>query len=89
MTLPLQTSSSIGDSQGAAAPHNDAIPESTGEIIAYVLERFHNGTDATFADFLDEVAESLDEHMHKEEQILFPMFRNGGQSDRDDERKFF
>jgi hypothetical protein len=30
------------------------------------------------ADFLDEVAESLDEHMHKEEQILFPMLRNGG-----------
>jgi regulator of cell morphogenesis and NO signaling len=30
------------------------------------------------ADFLDEVAESLDEHMQKEERILFSMLKGGG-----------
>ena len=102
MTLPLQPSSSIGDSQLATPPQAEAIPESTDEIIAYILERFHTGhrrdlpglivlarkiesvhgsnpeAPKGLADFLDEVAESLEEHMQKEEQILFPMFRNGG-----------
>jgi regulator of cell morphogenesis and NO signaling len=102
MTLSLQTSPSIGDSQGATPPHDDAIPESTGELIAYILDRFHSGhrrdlpglivlarkvesvhgkhpeAPNGLADFLDEVAESLEEHMQKEEQILFPMLRSGG-----------
>ncbi len=103
MTLPLQSSSSIGDSQLATPPEaEEAIPESTGEIIAYILERFHAGhrrdlpglivlarkiesvhashseVPHGLADFLDEVAESLEEHMQKEEQILFPMIRHGG-----------
>ena len=102
MTLPLQTSPSNGDSQVAAPLHDATIPESTGDIIAYILERFHNGhrrdlpglivlarkvesvhgnhpeAPNGLADFLDEVAESLEEHMQKEEQILFPMLRNGG-----------
>ncbi len=102
MSLPLQSSSSIGDGQLATPPHDAQIPESTGEIIAYILQRFHDGhrrdlpglivlarkvesvhgehpeAPKGLADFLDEVAESLDEHMQKEEQILFPMLRNGG-----------
>ena len=102
MTLSLQPSPSIGDSHGAPPPHDDTIPESTGAIIAYILDRFHNGhrrdlpglivlarkvesvhgnhpeAPKGLADFLDEVAESLDEHMQKEEQILFPMILSGG-----------
>ena len=102
MTFPLQTSPSIGDSQLATPPHDATIPESTDEIIDYILERFHNGhrrdlpglivlarkvesvhgshpeAPKGLADFLDEVAESLEGHMQKEEQILFPMLRNGG-----------
>jgi regulator of cell morphogenesis and NO signaling len=102
MTLPLQPSSPIGDSQGAAPSHDAPIPESTGEIITYILERFHNGyrrdlprlivlarkvesvhgdhpeAPKGLADFLAEVAESLDEHMQKEEQILFSMSRGDG-----------
>jgi regulator of cell morphogenesis and NO signaling len=101
MTLSLQSSSSTGDSQGAA-PLHEAIPESTGDIIAYILERFHNGhrrdlpglivlarkvesvhgnhpeAPKGLADFLDEVADSLEEHMQKEELVLFPMILNGG-----------
>ena len=101
MTVPLHSSSSIGDSQ-LATPHDASIPESTGEIIAYILERFHTGhrrdlpglivlarkvesvhgnhpeAPKGLADFLDEVAESLEQHMQKEEQILFPMIQNGG-----------
>jgi regulator of cell morphogenesis and NO signaling len=102
MTLPLQSSSLIDDSQLAAPSHDAPIPESTSEIIAYILERFHNGhrrdlpglivlarkvesvhgsrpeAPRGLADFLDEMAESLEEHMRKEEQILFPMILNGG-----------
>ena len=102
MTLPLQSSSLIDDSQLAAPSHNAPIPESTGEIITYILERFHDGHRRDFpglivlarkvesvhganpeapkglANFLDEVADSLEQHMQKEEQILFPMLRNGG-----------
>ena len=102
MTLPLQSSSSIGDSQLATPLHDAPIPESTGEIIAYILEHFHNGhrrdlpglivlarkvesvhgnnpeAPKGLAHFLDEMAESLEEHMQKEEQILFPMFGAGG-----------
>ncbi len=102
MTLPLQPSSLIGDSQAATPSHGSTIPESTGELIATIIERFHNGhrrdlpglivlarkvesvhgshpeAPKGLADFLDEVAESLEGHMQKEEQILFPMLRNGG-----------
>jgi regulator of cell morphogenesis and NO signaling len=102
MTLSLQTSPSIGDSQSAAPPHDATLPESTAAIIAYILERFHDGhrrdlpglivlarkvesvhsnhaeAPKGLADFLDEVAESLEEHMQKEERILFPMILNGG-----------
>jgi regulator of cell morphogenesis and NO signaling len=102
MTLPLQSSSLIDDSQLATPSHDAPIPESTGEIIAYILERFHNGHRRDLpglivlarevesvhgnhpeglkglADFLYKMAESLEEHMQKEEQILFPMILNGG-----------
>ena len=102
MTLPLQSSSLIDNSQLAAPSHDAPIPEGTGEIITYILERFHDGhrrdlpglivlarkvetahgnhpeAPKGLADFLYEVAESLEEHMQKEEQILFPMILNGG-----------
>ncbi len=102
MPLTLQSSFSTGDSPSTPMPQGDAIPESTGQIITYILERFHNGhrrdlpglivlarkiesvhakhpeAPHGLADFLDEVLESLEEHMQKEEQILFPMLRNGG-----------
>ncbi len=95
MTLPLQTPPAGDDSHGD-------IPESTGELIAYIIERYHTGhrrdlpglivlarkvesvhgqhpeAPNGLADFLDEMAESLEEHMQKEEQILFPMLRSGG-----------
>ena len=102
MTLSLQPSSQT-ENKGEVTPPRDAtLPESTGDIIAYILERFHNGhrrdlpglivlarkvesvhgnhpeAPKGLADFLDEVAESLEEHMQKEEQILFPMLRSGG-----------
>ncbi len=75
------------------------IPDSTGDLVAYIVERFHKGhrrdlpglivfarrvesthADAPkgLADFLDEIAESLDQHMQKEEQILFPLIQRGG-----------
>ena len=50
-------------------------------VLAREIESVHgNHSEAPkgLADFLDEVAESLEEHMQKEEQILFPMIRNGG-----------
>jgi len=102
MTLPLEPSSPAANDQAATPPRDDAIPESTGELIAYILERFHTGhrrdlpglivlarkvesvhgrhpeAPQGLADFLDEVAENLEEHMQKEEQILFPMLRSGG-----------
>ena len=102
MTVSPQSSSSIHDSKVATPPRDETIPESTGEIIAYILERFHSGhrrdlpglivlarkvesvhgnhpeAPEGLADFLDDVADSLEEHMQKEEQILFPMLRNGG-----------
>ena len=102
MTLSLQPSSQTENKGEVTPPHDDAIPESTAAIIAYILERFHDGhrrdlpglivlarkvesvhgnhpeAPKGLADFLDEVAESLEEHMQKEEQILFPMILNGG-----------
>ena len=99
MTLSLQPSSQT-ENKGEVIPPHDAIPESTDEIITYILERFHNGhrrdlpglivlackvesvhgknpeAPNGLADFLDEMAESLEEHMQKEEQILFPMIRH-------------
>lgn len=103
MTLPLQPSPSIGDSEVATPPQEkEAIPESTGEIIAFIIDRYHNGhrrdlpglivlarkvesvhgnhpeAPNGLANFLDEMAESLEEHMQKEEQILFPMLKSGG-----------
>ncbi len=99
MTLSLQPSSQTENKGEAMPPHDAAIPESTCEIIATILERFHDGhrrdlpglivlarkvesvhpeAPNGLADFLDEMAESLEEHMQKEEQILFPMLRNGG-----------
>ena len=109
MPRTLQSSSPVGDSKRAAPPHN----YSTGELITYIIERFHNKyrrdlprlvvlarkvesvhgdhpeAPKGLADFLDEVAESLNEHMQKEEQILFSMLKSGGHphgqpSDRDD-----
>lgn len=101
MTLTVQTSPSEGDHR-AAAQADEAIPESTGGLIAFILERFHEGhrrdlpglivlarkvesvhgahaqAPKGLADFLDEMAESLEEHMQKEEQMLFPMLKAGG-----------
>ncbi len=105
MTVPLDPLPLDGFASGGkgALPEEDgAIPESTGEIIAFILDRYHkvhrdelptlialarkvesvhashpevpNG----LADFLDEMADSLEMHMQKEEQILFPLFASGG-----------
>ena len=98
----LQPSSLTESKSEVAAPLDETIPESTGELIAYILTRFHEGhrrdlpglivlarkvesvhgnhleAPHGLADFLDEVLEGLEEHMQKEEQILFPMLKNGG-----------
>jgi regulator of cell morphogenesis and NO signaling len=101
MTL-RQPSFPTDDRQRTAPSHDAAIPKGTGELITYIIERFHNGyrrdmpglvvlarkveslhgdhpeAPKGLADFLEEVAESLDEHMQKEEQILFSMLKGGG-----------
>ena len=43
MTLSLQPSSQTENKGEVTPPHDATIPESTGDIIAYILERFHNG----------------------------------------------
>ncbi len=98
--LPLNGFASGG--KGALPDEEGAIPESTGEIIALILDRYHNvhrdelpalialarkvesdhashpGVPNGLADFLEEMADSLETHMQKEEQILFPLFASGG-----------
>ncbi len=105
MTLPLDPLPSSGfasGSKGALPDEDEAIPDSTGEIIAFILNRYHNvhrdelpalialarkveSAHAShpevpngLADFLEEVADSLETHMQKEEQVLFPMIERGG-----------
>jgi regulator of cell morphogenesis and NO signaling len=99
MTLQSSTAASTETIEAAGEWE---IPESTGQLVAYILERFHKGhrrdlpglivlarkvegvhgahpeAPKGLADFLDEVAESLEEHMQKEEQILFPLIERGG-----------
>jgi len=79
-----------------------AIPAGTGDIIAFILERYHQVHRDEFpglialarqvesihanhpevprglAEFLEEMADSLETHMQKEEQILFPLLAGGG-----------
>jgi regulator of cell morphogenesis and NO signaling len=98
MTLQTTQTTSERSGDGKFCEHGP-IPESTGDIVAYILERFHKGHRRDFpglivfarrventhadapkglADFLDEIAESLEAHMQKEEQILFPLIQRGG-----------
>lgn len=42
------------------------------------IENTHADAPKGLADFLDEIAESLEAHMQKEEQILFPLIQRGG-----------
>jgi regulator of cell morphogenesis and NO signaling len=102
MTLPPSSSAAPFPGEDATPNAASAIPSDTGELIAYILERFHAGhrrdlpglivlarkvegahgarPDAPkgLADHLDDVAEALEEHMQKEEQILFPLIQRGG-----------
>jgi regulator of cell morphogenesis and NO signaling len=81
---------------------DEAIPTGTGDIIAFILERYHRVHRDEFpglialarkvesvhanhpevphglANFLEEMADSLETHMQKEEQILFPLVASGG-----------
>ena len=94
MPRTLQSSSPVGDSKRAAPPHN----YNTGELITYIIERFHNKyrrdlprlvvlarkvesvhvdhpeAPEGLADFLDEVAESL--------QRAYPRRRSRSSSQR-------
>jgi regulator of cell morphogenesis and NO signaling len=98
--MTLQSSPSTTPALEGAG--DQEIPENTGQLVAYLLERFHKGhrrdlpglivlarkvegvhgahpqVPKGLADFLDEVAEALEEHMQKEEQILFPLIERGG-----------
>ena len=102
MTVSLQPPSPTENEGKVTASPDAAIPESTDELITYILDRFHSGhrrdlpglivlarkiesvhganpeAPKRLAEFLYEMAESLEQHMQKEEQILFPMLRNGG-----------
>jgi regulator of cell morphogenesis and NO signaling len=99
MTLEPSTSANPAPIEAAG---DLEIPESTSQLVAYILERFHKGhrrdlpglivlarkvesvhgahaqAPKGLADFLDEVEEALEEHMQKEELILFPMIERGG-----------
>lgn len=99
---PLPSNGSASGSKGALPDEDEAIPDSTGEIIVFILERYHNvhreelpalialarkveSAHAShpevpngLADFLEEMTDSLESHMQKEEQILFPMIAGGG-----------
>lgn len=104
MTLPLDPPSSGSASGGKAAlpDEDEVIPDSTGEIITFILDRYHKvhreelpalialarkveGVHAShpevpngLANFLEEMADSLEMHMQKEEQVLFPLIAGGG-----------
>ena len=105
MTLPLDPLPSNGfasGSKGSLPDENEAIPDSTDEIIAFILDRYHKVHRAELpalialarnvesvrashpevpnglADFLEAMADSLEMHMQKEEQVLFPMIAGGG-----------
>ncbi len=61
------------------AVHRQDLPELVR--LARRVEAVHRDHDAAptgLADLLERMAEELEDHMQKEEQILFPLMRNGG-----------
>jgi regulator of cell morphogenesis and NO signaling len=96
MTLPFQP-------QPQAAPEAySEVPDATGDIVTFILERFHTvhrnelpglielarkvesehsghaESPRGVAEWLETMAENLESHLQKEEQILFPMMLSGG-----------
>jgi regulator of cell morphogenesis and NO signaling len=84
------------------APSRDALPESTDDLIAHILERYHQvhrrempelralakrveavhaehpAVPKGLSDLLGRMHANMESHMQKEEQILFPLMRAGG-----------
>jgi regulator of cell morphogenesis and NO signaling len=84
------------------SPEQDSIPDSVGDLVGYILERYHRvhrqempelrklairvervhadhpAAPAGLADLLARMQAELESHMEKEEQVLFPLMLAGG-----------